>query len=110
MGPCTDGPAHGSSGQDATLTAEVFLMEMGLWIRTEMVAVVAKRQRKVRLSELESELDSLNWQEVHKRASVLGINICKSGTSERRPLAEIKVEIQAIECPSEPQMITASAG
>merc|ERR1712187_377403 len=79
---------------------------MDLWIRTEAAVAAAKRQRKIRLRELESELDALDWQDVHKRACALGVDICKDGTSERRPLAEIKVDIKATECP---RMVTMNA-
>lgn len=48
-------PAHGSAAQDATLTAEVFLMEMDFWLRSHDSAA-SKRQR---LQALESELGSV---------------------------------------------------
>ena len=58
--------AHGSSGQDALLTAKVFVMELELWIYSDTMSV-RERRREERLRVLEQRLPP-GWQEVHEMA------------------------------------------
>jgi hypothetical protein len=101
-----DRPAHGSSGQDAALTAEVFLMEMELWLRSAAERSSRKRHRKVRIQELEAELQALDWQSVHERARSVGVSITRVLTVEgrfggtqgaRRKLADIRADVVNME-------------
>jgi len=106
LGPLPDnGQAHGSSGFDAVLTAEVFLMEMELWLRSAASESARKRHRKARMNELEAELAPLGWQAIHERALAAGVSICKSAvpgrfggaTGARRKVPEIRADIISVE-------------
>jgi len=46
LGPLETSTAHGSAGYDATITAEVFMMEVDIWLRRD-AAVSSRKRRKV---------------------------------------------------------------
>lgn len=104
------GQAHGSSGQDALMTGQVFILELELWLRHSAMESQRKRQRKHRMQEIDSELRQLDWQAVHARANDLGINLFRSVTIEgrfggsvgaRKPVAEIRAAIVALQYSNE---------
>jgi len=106
LGPLpVDGHAHGSSGFDAVLTAEVFVLEMELWLRSTASESDCKRRRAERLKDLEAELQQLGWQAIHERAIAAGVNIFKSAVQgrfggaagARKKLADIRADIVALE-------------
>ena len=100
-----DGPCHGSSGHDALLTAKVFLLELDCWIHLDAIEIEQRKWRRKRLSELETALLPMSWQEIHKLAEKVGVGIYRSmvqgrfGGSHgaRRPLAEIRAAIVAVQ-------------
>ncbi|CAE8661890.1 unnamed protein product, partial [Polarella glacialis] len=99
------GQAHGSSGYDAVLTAEVFVMEMELWLRSEVSESARKRHRKERLKEIEEELQPLDWQAIHERAAALGVSIFRGAVQgrmggpggARKKVGEIRADLVSVQ-------------
>lgn len=71
IGRHADGPAHGSSGKDASLTAEVFVYEMELWIRHSNQANRKRRRLDSSDTGLASGHDD-GWNTVRRKTSTHG--------------------------------------
>lgn len=96
---------------------EVLVLQLQRWVRLAHLEELKERRelwRQERLKEL--ELEAPHWQDVHRLALDLGISIFRQDVSgrfggakgARRPVAEIRGDVAAAQCPLEEQSTEAS--